>query len=41
MSKIVVVAGARPNFIKIAPLMSALATVRGCSAHFSAYRAAL
>ena len=32
MSKIVVVAGARPNFIKIAPLMAAFAKVRGCTA---------
>jgi len=30
MLKIMVIAGARPNFIKIAPLMTALAEVRGC-----------
>jgi UDP-N-acetylglucosamine 2-epimerase (non-hydrolysing) len=31
MIKILVVAGARPNFIKIAPLMAALADVGGCT----------
>src|SRR5437016_5808795 len=31
MIKIIVVAGARPNFIKIAPLMTALAEIRSCT----------
>ena len=31
MLKLVVVAGARPNFIKIAPLMTALANKRACT----------
>jgi UDP-N-acetylglucosamine 2-epimerase (non-hydrolysing) len=31
MIKIIIVAGARPNFIKIAPLMNALAELRGCT----------
>jgi UDP-N-acetylglucosamine 2-epimerase (non-hydrolysing) len=30
MIKVIVVAGARPNFIKIAPLMTALAEIRDC-----------